>query len=164
MGLRRPQAAAASGQALCGRCPGGGLAEVSHRLNIELPVFGRPCQCPIIKKEKMMDPRTRSRMRLCKYGHIGARGTQLWFAFPSHDATVCVCVCVCVEMFRIVREPRIITISAPAAFRHSPEAGPELEMLTFPINFSLKLFIFSSGCLPSLSGSRTRTRNAYISY
>ena len=78
----------------------------------------------------MMDPRTRSRMRLCKYGHIGARGTQLWLAFPSHDATVCVCVCVC----RNVPD-------RPGAENHH---------------------IFSSGCLPSLSGSRTRARNAYI--
>ena len=29
---------------------------------------------------------------------------------------------------------------------------------------SLKLLMFSSGCLPSLSGSRTRARNAYISF
>ena len=76
-----------------------------------------------------------------------------------------------------------------------PGAGPNPEVLTFPMNFLfksahfqlrplyhpfrkpdpsqkclpfllflfLKVFIFSSGCLPSLSGSRTRARNAYIS-
>ena len=87
------------------------------------------------------------------------------------------------------------SFSAPAAFPPFPGAGPEPEMLTFPINFLfksvyfrlrlpsrpfrkpgpsqkclhfqlnffLKVVIFSSDCLPSLSGSRTRARNAYSS-
>ena len=43
------------------------------------------------------------------------------------------------------------------------EPDPSQKCLHFQLTFSLKVLIFSSGCLPSLSGSRTRARNAYIS-
>ena len=43
------------------------------------------------------------------------------------------------------------------------EPDPSQKCLHVLSIFSLKVLIFSSGCLPSLSGSRTRARNAYIS-
>ena len=44
------------------------------------------------------------------------------------------------------------------------EPDPRQKCLQFLLTFFSKLFIFSSGCLPSLSGSRTRARNANISF
>ena len=44
------------------------------------------------------------------------------------------------------------------------EPDPSQKCLHFQLTFSLKVLIFSSGCLPALSGSRTRARNAYMSY
>ena len=44
------------------------------------------------------------------------------------------------------------------------EPDPSQKCLHFLSILSLKLLIFSSGCLPSLSGSRTRARNAYMSF
>ena len=41
---------------------------------------------------------------------------------------------------------------------------PSQKCSHFLLILSLKLLIFSSGCLPSLSGSRTRARNAYMSF
>ena len=60
------------------------------------------------------------------------------------------------------------SFSAPAAVPPLPplpfrEPDPSQKCLHFLSILSLKLLMFSSGCLPSLSGSRTRARNAYIS-
>ena len=44
------------------------------------------------------------------------------------------------------------------------EPDPSQKCSHFLLMFSVKVLIFSSGCLPSLSGSRTRARNAYISF
>ena len=72
-------------------------------------------------------------------------------------------------------EPEMLTIPFNVLFKSAHvqlrlpslpfrDPDPSQTCLHFQLTFSLKWFIFSSGCLPSLSGSRTQPRNAYISF